>query len=306
MKKRILIAGLGFLAVCLMIGLGIAVIRIRNQGTGIGKNNNAAVDTSGEKIEDTIKQDGESTTDQNKGDTDANSSGVSGQESTEKTDAIKFTEPIEKQGTILEILDFEYVDKLEDYDGYKDKFMYYQAIPKSGTDIMIEQDIDYEAVYQEAPKYEDTQKNPDKYTIDEEIEILQNTQDIIDKYTYDKEVPYDYLFVHCRLTNIQNKKIEAAINDMQLHNVKNGEWITHASYEMTYFDKTQRDNTDTHYFFYDMKPKEVLEYTVAFSIAEEKSQGVYYCGVPDVIVDAEENMQNPAVQFMYMRKLMKR
>lgn len=291
MKKKHLLAALGVVCTCLVICLVIAVFQINEEKKAAGKEDYAVENTTEAETE--------------------NSSETSEPETTEETKAIEevdYSEPIEKNGMILEILNYEYVDKLEDYAEYNEGFLYYEDKPEPGTDIRMEKDTDYDAVYKEAPKYEDSEKNSEKYTIEERCAIMEETQSIIDKYTYEMEVPYDYLFVQCRLTNTQNMEQEVMLNEQELAVVKDGTWDYREDHLLlpAYFDKTQKDPTDPTFFCYKMELEEVLEYTVAFPVKEKKSIGVYYYGVPDVITDRDGIPQNPAEQTMYMHCLFQR
>lgn len=287
MKKRLLVC-LSIASFCLLICLFVVIYQIKKQRTDNSQMNypkeSVAKQEKNNKSEVFKDED-------NEGIMDEASSGL-----------------IEKNGQILEVLDFEYVDKLEDYVDYEKECIWYEDKPEPGTDIRMEKEIDFEAVYEAAPEYEDSEKNPDKYTLEEQYKILEETQDIIDKNTQEVEVSYDYLFIRCRLTNTSNVGTEVAINSQELAVVKDGKWDYRYDHLLLpiYFDKVQKYKTDTSFFFYNMEPKETLEYTVAFAIKENDSKGEYYYGVPDVITDENGIPQNPTEQTMYMRSLFQR
>lgn len=287
MKKRLIVC-LSIVSFCLVICLFVVSFQIKKQ-----KTDNSQMDYPKESA---IEQE------KNK------KSEVLKDEDAEEVRNEASSGLIEKNGQILEILDFEYVDKLEDYVDYEEEYIWYEDKPELGTDIRMEKEIDFEAVYEAAPEYEDSEKNPEKYTIEEQYKILEETQDIIDKNTKEVEVSYDYLFIRCRLTNTSNKGTEVAINSQELAVVKDGKWDYRYDHTLLpiYFDKVQKDKTDTSFFFYNMELKETLEYTVAFAIKENDAEGVYYYGIPDVITDGNGIPQNPTEQTMYMRSLFQR
>lgn len=243
---------------------------------------------------------------------------VTEQTNTEQTDTTEqaskdaypdYTQPIEKDEYVFEILDYQYVDKLQDYPGYSEEYMYFENIPEEGTDIRMQNQVDYESVYKEAPEFEKVDKGLSDASIEEQYSIIQDTQPIVDKYTTQVEVPYDYLFLHCRLTNQLDRERRIAINDQRLAIVKNGTWnyIEDHLIDPVYFDQSPLKNTNSSFFIIDaFGANETLEFTIAYAIPEDNADGSYYVGAPDPINDAEGNPQNPTEQTMYMRHLFER
>ena len=299
MKKKILTAGMGIICIILIVCLVVTVQKI-NENAQQEHPAGSTVRDEENPVGDTLPEDTSSTL---SGQEDLEQKAV--EQETSGEEEMDAANPIEKGLLKLEILDYRYVDKPEDYEDYHEEYMYYENLPNPGTDIIMKETVDYDAVYKEMPEYEDMDKNPDKYTIDESIAISQKAGDIIDKYTYDVEVPCDYLFIRCRLTNTLDKGKEAVINDQGVAVLHDGEWnyVDDHLLMPVYFDKSQKANTDMAYFFYDMAAGEVLEYTIAFQVEEKASGGVYYYGVPDNIVDADGIPQSPVRQTMYMRRL---
>lgn len=285
MKKKIIGIGI-IICIGLLICLGIVMYRIHQKDTQQTKN--ATVVTTTDRT-DTEQTD---TTEQASEDTYPD-----------------YTQPIEKDEYVFEILDYQYVDKLQDYPGYSEKYMYFDDIPEEGTDVRIQDQVDYEAVYKEAPEFEKVDKGMSDASIEEQYSIIQDTQPIIDKYTTQAEVPYDYLFLHCRLTNQLDRERMIAINDQCLAIVKNGTWNyieDHLIYTV-YFDKSPLENSNSSFFIIDeFGANETLEFTMAYAIPEDNTAGGYYVGAPDPIDDADGIPQNPTEQTMYMRYLFER
>ena len=285
MKKKII--GIGII-ICfgLLFCLGIVMYRIHQKDTKQDKN--ATVATATERT-DTEQTD---TTEQASEDTYPD-----------------YTQPIEKDEYVFEILDYEYVDKPQDYSGYSEDYMYFEDIPKDGTDIRMQNQVDYEAVYKEAPEFEKVDKGLSDASIEEQYSIIEDTQPIVDKYTTQVEVSYDYLFLHCRLTNQLGRERMIAINDQCLAIVRNETWnyIEDHLISPVYFDKSPLENTNSSFFIIDeFGANETLEFTMAYAIPENNADGAYYVGAPDPIDDADGIPQNPTEQTMYMRYLFAR
>ena len=285
MKKKIIGIGI-IICIGLLFCLGIVMYRIHQKDTKQDKN--ATVATATERI-DTEQTD---TTEQASEDTYPD-----------------YTQPIEKDEYVFEILDYEYVDKPQDYSGYSEDYMYFEDIPKDGTDIRMQNQVDYEAVYKEAPEFEKVDKGLSDASIEEQYSIIEDTQPIVDKYTTQVEVSYDYLFLHCRLTNQLGRERMIAINDQCLAIVRNETWnyIEDHLISPVYFDKSPLENTNSSFFIIDeFGANETLEFTMAYAIPENNADGAYYVGAPDPIDDADGIPQNPTEQTMYMRYLFAR
>ncbi len=285
MKKKIIGIGI-IICIGLLFCLGIVMYRIHQKDTKQDKN--ATVATATERT-DTEQTD---TTEQASEDTYPD-----------------YTQPIEKDEYVFEILDYEYVDKPQDYSGYSEDYMYFEDIPKDGTDIRMQNQVDYEAVYKEAPEFEKVDKGLSDASIEEQYSIIEDTQPIVDKYTTQVEVSYDYLFLHCRLTNQLGRERMIAINDQCLAIVRNETWnyIEDHLISPVYFDKSPLENTNSSFFIIDeFGANETLEFTMAYAIPENNADGAYYVGAPDPIDDADGIPQNPTEQTMYMRYLFAR
>lgn len=285
MKKKIIGIGI-IICIGLLFCLGIVMYRIHQKDTKQDKN--ATVATATERT-DTEQTD---TTEQASEDTYPD-----------------YIQPIEKDEYVFEILDYEYVDKPQDYSGYSEDYMYFEDIPKDGTDIRMQNQVDYEAVYKEAPEFEKVDKGLSDASIEEQYSIIEDTQPIVDKYTTQVEVSYDYLFLHCRLTNQLGRERMIAINDQCLAIVRNETWnyIEDHLISPVYFDKSPLENTNSSFFIIDeFGANETLEFTMAYAIPENNADGAYYVGAPDPIDDADGIPQNPTEQTMYMRYLFAR
>ena len=285
MKKKIIGIGI-IICIGLLFCLGIVMYRIHQKDTKQDKN--ATVATATERT-DTEQTD---TTEQASEDTYPD-----------------YTQPIEKDEYVFEILDYEYVDKPQDYSGYSEDYMYFEDIPKDGTDIRMQNQVDYEAVYKEAPEFEKVDKGLSDASIEEQYSIIEDTQPIVDKYTTQVEVSYDYLFLHCRLTNQLGRERMIAINDQCLAIVRNETWnyIEDHLISPVYFDKSPLENTNSSFFIIDeFGANETLEFTMAYAIPENNTDGAYYVGAPDPIDDADGIPQNPTEQTIYMRYLFAR
>lgn len=285
MKKKIIGIGI-IICIGLLFCLGIVMYRIHQKDTKQDKNVTVATTTERTDTEQT------GTTEQASEDTYPD-----------------YTQPIEKDEYVFEILDYEYVDKPQDYSGYSEDYMYFEDIPKDGTDIRMQNQVDYEAVYKEAPEFEKVDKGLSDASIEEQYSIIEDTQPIVDKYTTQVEVSYDYLFLHCRLTNQLGRERMIAINDQCLAIVRNETWnyIEDHLISPVYFDKSPLENTNSSFFIIDeFGANETLEFTMAYAIPENNADGAYYVGAPDPIDDADGIPQNPTEQTMYMRYLFAR
>lgn len=285
MKKKIIGIGI-IICIGLLFCLGIVIYRIHQKDTKQDKNVTVATATERTDTEQT------DTTEQASEDTYPD-----------------YTQPIEKDEYVFEILDYEYVDKPQDYSGYSEDYMYFEDIPKDGTDIRMQNQVDYEAVYKEAPEFEKVDKGLSDASIEEQYSIIEDTQPIVDKYTTQVEVSYDYLFLHCRLTNQLGRERMIAINDQCLAIVRNETWnyIEDHLISPVYFDKSPLENTNSSFFIIDeFGANETLEFTMAYEIPENNADGAYYVGAPDPIDDADGIPQNPTEQTMYMRYLFAR
>lgn len=207
---------------------------------------------------------------------------------------------ISKDGLELQILSCERCDTPEIYDGYQDEFMFYTDFPEMEPDVYYETEIDYDSVYREAPRYRDMEQNPDRYSIDEQIAIMQETERIVEKHTHDVEIHYDFIFLTCRLTNTLEENYEAGINLQTLIQCEGAEWDTR---ESCYFNKAQKKNTDMNFFMYWMEPGESLEYTIGFRVRESDPYNRFYFGIPDTICDDDGYPQNPIEQTMYVKQI---
>lgn len=285
MKKKIIGIGI-IICIGLLFCLGIVMYRIHQKDTKQDKNVTVATATERTDTEQT------DTTEQASEDTYPD-----------------YTQPIEKDEYVFEILDYEYVDKPQDYSGYSEDYMYFEDIPKDETDIRMQNQVDYEAVYKEAPEFEKVDKGLSDASIEEQYSIIEDTQPIVDKYTTQVEVSYDYLFLHCRLTNQLGRERMIAINDQCLAIVRNETWnyIEDHLISPVYFDKSPLENTNSSFFIIDeFGANETLEFTMAYAIPENNADGAYYVGAPDPIDDADGIPQNPTEQTMYMRYLFAR
>lgn len=278
MKKKTLVIGLSVLCICLLI----CTVGIICQKT-TGKSDNLTKSTTTQPTEPNSKADEPSNSD--------------------------CLQVIEKDGFTLEILGYEYVDKPEDYADYNRDYLWHEHQPIEGTDIHIKKETDYESVYKEAPELKAMDDGTANYTLEEGVAIIEKTQDIVDKYTYDVEVPYDYLFIRCRLINNENvERTNIGINDQTLAIIKDGIWDPENDHtlEMAYFDKSPVTCTNHEFFICNVGAEETLEYTCGFIIREDQSSGSYYFGNPDHIWNADGFPENPADQTMYMYHLMDR
>ena len=165
---------------------------------------------------------------------------------------------------------------------YPVEYFKYEELPAQN---LQEEVIDWDAMYEESPEFEEFDKAPyDEYSYDEVIEIMDSYQYLFDKYTTTVTKPNKVYFIKCRLTN---EGSVAVTNTFPL-------WVTSVSESgelksrevLKYFDKpiyTEGEGRSMRYFFFKLEGQESMECTIGLVVPQEfgESDHHYYGNKPE-------------------------
>ena len=173
-------------------------------------------------------------------------------------------------------------DDISEETEYPVEYFKYKELPAQN---LQEEVIDWDAMYEESPEFEEFDKAPyDEYSYDEVIEIMDSYQYLFDKYTTTVTKPNKVYFIKCRLTN---EGSVAVTNTFPL-------WVTSVSESgklksrevLEYFYKpiyTEGEGRSMRYFFFKLEGQESMECTIGLVVPQEfgENDHHYYGNIPE-------------------------
>lgn len=157
----------------------------------------------------------------------------------------------------------------------------------------VEENTDWDAVYNEAPEYKKICENGLRnYSDEEQKEIADKYQPIIDKNTTSGHPVTNYYFIKCRVSNELDHVVEEPLSIFVLFLSENRDriWYEDSYY---YFDKsehTEGDDRGQNFFKCRLEPGESTECTIGIEVKRCFGAGeTYYFGDPP----ATDDLYNP-------------
>lgn len=179
-----------------------------------------------------------------------------------------------------ELLSYEIIEDfdIQKQDTYEASYFEGGELPDPFYTI---KETDYAAVREEAPEFDEFLKNFTKYSEQEGAEIYKRTQGIIDKHTKVFHPKTMYLFIKCRMTNLEDREWTGHLN-LEIIVTSADEKDYNIQYNPCYFDQTQEVNSagePCYTNWYTFKPEETVECTIGFAIRSYYGEGErYYIG----------------------------